>query len=93
VIRHIEQAKDLRLAGGALGRVELAERVIQLVDASFGGLSYKESIELAGRMKAIAQACKFDSYWEEKAGIGFEREYKELLRRAKAKTAQKAGAA
>lgn len=74
-IQNIKEAQDLKRAGEQLGRTKLAARVVELID-EFDG-SYISAIVLAGRMKAIAQACKFDMYWEEKAGIGY---YSEMMR-------------
>ncbi len=71
-IRHLETAKKLRVQGKRLGRAGLSERVFTLVDEFNKHRSYKNAIVLAGKLKAIAMACKFDSYWDEKCSIGFE---------------------
>ena len=88
VIRHIEEAQRLKEAGETLGRAELAERVIELVTKfalSPTGGSYVDAIALAGRLKAITAACKWDGYWSENAGLGFQDEYYGLRQRARAK--------
>lgn len=77
-IRSIEIAKRLREQGERLGRQGLAERVFTLVDEFNEERTYKNAIALAGRLKAIAQACKFDSYWDEKCGVGFDHETYDL---------------
>ena len=75
-ILHLEFAKQLRKEGKRLGRAGLSQRVIKLV-SRFDG-SYKEAMTLAGRLKAITQAAKFDGYWDEKCCIGFQKEYEEI---------------
>ncbi len=40
----------------------------------------KEALTAAGRLKAIAQAAKYDTYWSEKVDDGFHREMLELER-------------
>lgn len=77
-IRHLEQAKRLRLEGSRLGRAGLAERVFTLVDEFNKNRSYKNAIVLSGKLKAIAQACKYDGYWDEKMSSGFEFEASDL---------------
>jgi len=66
----------LKREGERLGRAGLAERAIALVKAFDG--SYKGAIILAGRMRAIATACKYDDYWQEKADEGYRRELCDL---------------
>ena len=41
--------------------------------------SYVAAMILAGRLKAIAQAARFDDYWSEKVGIGYQWELDRLL--------------
>ena len=83
-IPSLEWAKELRAAGGRLGRDGLSKRVIKLVDdyAELDG-SYKGAMILAGRLKAIAQAAKYDEYWDEKVSIGFHAERGEICKDAK----------
>jgi hypothetical protein len=68
----------LKAEGERLGRAGLAERVLQLVKEFAADGSYKAAIELAGRMHAIAIACKYDDYWQEKAETGYRRELFDL---------------
>lgn len=81
-IPSFEYAKALKKAGSQLGREGLSKRVLALI-ADFDG-SYKGAMVLAGRMKAIAQAARSDSYWTEKVDDGFHRERIELTARAPA---------
>jgi hypothetical protein len=73
----IVYAKQLKAAGERLDRAGLSERVIDLV-AEFDG-SYKGAMKLAGRLKAIAGAAKFDGYWTEQVDEGFHAERKRLI--------------
>lgn len=70
------ETEALKREGERLGREGLAKRVIELVEAFDG--SYKGAIILAGRLRAIAVACRFDDYWEEKAVEGYRRELCDL---------------
>lgn len=65
-------SRELRSAGNQLGRAGLSEAVIEAV-AQFDG-SYKGAMVLVGRLKAVAQAAKFDSYWSEKVDDGFQKQ-------------------
>jgi hypothetical protein len=75
-IPHLVYAKELKAAGDDLGRAGLSQRVIDLI-AEFDG-SYKGAMKLAGRLKAIAGAAKFDGYWTEQVDDGFHAERKRL---------------
>lgn len=77
-IRHLDIAKKLKCEGKRLGRAGLAERVFALVDEFNNNRTYKNAIVLAGKLKAISQACRFDSYWDEKNSAGFEFEARDL---------------
>ena len=79
-IRNLEIWKECQAEGKRLGRAGLAERIFALVD-EFNKpeiRSYKNAIVLAGRMKAIAMACSFDGYWDEKCSTGFHQERHDL---------------
>ena len=78
-IPSLEWSKTLREHGKRLGREGLSKRVIKLID-EYGELdgSYKGAMILAGRLKAISQAAKYDEYWSEKVDIGFHREMCEI---------------
>jgi hypothetical protein len=73
-------SKELRDAGGVLGRTNLSQRVIDLI-AEYDG-SYKGAMTLAGKLKAIGQAAKFDGYWTEKVDEGYHRELQALKKLA-----------
>jgi hypothetical protein len=70
-IHSLTVSKELRKQGERLKRQGLSERVFTLVDEFNENRSYKNAIVLAGRLKAIAQACKFDGYWDDKCCAGF----------------------
>lgn len=74
----IEQSKKLREEGKRLKRQGLAERILVLVDEFNENRSYKNAVVLAGKLRAIAIACKFDSYWDEKASMGYQDEVRDL---------------
>lgn len=74
----MDDAAKLEREGERLGRAGLAERVLQLIKEFEADGSYKGAIILAGRMHAIAIACKYDDYWQEKALIGYRRELFDL---------------
>ena len=80
-IRHAGQmrSQDMKIADfEALYEPKPRERVLQLVKEFEADGSYKGAIELAGRMHAIAIACKYDDYWQEKAETGYRRELFDL---------------
>lgn len=77
-IYHLKIAKKLKAQGNRLGRQGLSERVFTLVDEFNEDRSYKNAIILAGKLKAISQAAKSDSYWDEKCSAGFEHEHHDL---------------
>ncbi len=72
---HLIWAKRLKSAGAVLGRDGLSRRaaaiMVELVTKSG---SYKEAMIAAGRLKAVAAAAKYDSYWTEKVEDGFHKE-------------------
>lgn len=79
-IQSLKDWKALKKQGERLKRQGLSERVFTLVD-EFNlteNRSYKNAMVLAGRLKAIAQAATFDSYWDEKMSQGFEFEKRDL---------------
>jgi hypothetical protein len=79
-IHSLRDWKALKEQGKRLGRQGLSERVFTLVDEfnKEENRSYKNAMVLAGRLKAIAHAATFDSYWDEKASIGYENEKYDL---------------
>ena len=77
-IQAIDDWKNLKKYGAKLGRKELAERVLECVECMQKDSHYQGVIEFVGRMKAIAQACSYDSYWDEKVHKGFHTEMHNL---------------
>lgn len=73
-------ANELKKAGAVLGREGMSKAVIEAV-ADFDG-SYKGAVVLAGRLKAVAQAAKADSYWSGFVEDGYHRERNLLADRA-----------
>lgn len=74
-ILHFEWSKRLRSAGEVLRRDGLSQRaaaiMVELVTTTG---SYKAAMVAVGRMKAIAQAAKYDGYWTEQVDDGFHKE-------------------
>ena len=78
---HLKWAKELRIEGERLGRAGMSERVLAVVvDFANSGMSYKEAMILAGRMKAISHAAKCDGYWDEQVSKGYHREMHDITR-------------
>lgn len=71
-ILSLEWSKRLRKVGSEIGREGMSLRVIAAV-GEFDG-SYKGAMQLAGRLKAIAQMARCDEYWSEQVDKGFRRE-------------------
>ena len=61
---------ELRNHGAKLGREELAKRALDIATEMVTDGSYKRAIKGAGQLKVIADACSYDDYWDEKAGLG-----------------------
>ena len=57
---------DKKKAGAILGRVGIAEEILELAKIIVEVGSYKNAIKIAGRISVLVEACKFDEYWEEK---------------------------
>lgn len=77
-IQSLKDWKALKAQGQRLGRDGLSERVNTLVDEFNENRTYKNAMVLAGRLKAIAQAATFDSYWDEKMSQGYNCEKNDL---------------
>lgn len=60
-----------------LRRAGIGERILNLIAEYEQKMTYKNAVELAGRLKFLAQICDADSYWSEKATTGYitEREW------------------
>lgn len=84
MIRNIEDARALKAAGAKLDRAGLAEYVLAAARRCDG--SYKGAMRLAGELKAVAIAAKFDDYWSEKVLDGY---YSALGKLKQAATAKK----
>lgn len=78
-IQSLKDWKALKTQGERLGRDGLSERVFTLVDEFNENRTYKNAMVLAGRLKAIAQAATYDSYWDEKMSQGFQFEKYDLV--------------
>lgn len=71
-IQSIEDSKILRAYCRKLGRKGIAERIIEIAkDIVKGDDAYVSTIKNAGKIRALAMACREDSYWDEKQGMGF----------------------
>jgi hypothetical protein len=70
-IKSIEDSKTLKKYGELLGREKIALRIIELCKEVASQENYKEAIKAAGKLRALAMACKFDCYWEEKMSYGY----------------------
>lgn len=70
----LESHKALKKYGEEAGRERLALRIIEICKTVAESENYKEAINAAGRMYALAIACKADDYWAEKMTIGFDLE-------------------
>lgn len=77
-IADIKQAKELNKQGARLGRSGLSARVLYLVEEFIKDPTYKKAMQLAGRLRAISIAAKFDEYWTEQVNNGFQLECHEL---------------
>ena len=72
-IQSIENSKTMRKYGLEIGRQGIAQTVIEICKKVAEEENYIESIKALGELHAIALACKFDDYWEEKRLTGFYR--------------------
>ena len=70
-IQSIKDAKELRKYGEKLGREGIAKLAIEICTKVATEQNYIEAIKAVGMIQALAQACKFDDYWDEKRWIGF----------------------
>ena len=72
-IQSIEDSKTLRKYGLKIGRQGIAQEVIAICKKVADEENYIESIKALGELHALALACKFDDYWDEKRTVGFYR--------------------
>ncbi len=71
-IQSIEDAKTMRAYMRKLGREGIAKRIEELGALIVEGEgAYQSTIKYAGMIHALALGCREDSYWSEKAHIGF----------------------
>lgn len=71
VVLRLDQARILRKEGERLGRKGMSLYVIKAV-SDFDG-SFFGAIDLAGKLKALAQASKADNYWNGKMVLGYQK--------------------
>lgn len=70
-----EERKRRRELFRALGgRPGVSERIIEICQQVVDQQSYKRAVVAAGQLQAIAELCEADSYWDEKASIGYQNE-------------------
>jgi len=82
-IRDLENSKVLRKYGAQLGRKGIAERIIELAkEIEVGDGAYQSTLRNAGKIRALCVAAKYDTYWDEKQGIG----YHDMIEEARYKT-------
>ncbi len=75
---------DKKKAGAILGRAGIAEEILELAKVIVEDGGYKNAIKVAGRISMLAEACKFDEYWEEKmlGGVYVQQDrFENLIRR------------
>jgi hypothetical protein len=60
--------KELRVAGDAIGRAGMSEMAFEFIEECSG--SYKEVMELCGKLSTIAKMATCDDYWSEQVNRG-----------------------
>ncbi len=55
------------------GRPGIAERALEIAREMTEG-SYKRAVTGLGQMRALAEVCEADGYWDEKASYGYQTE-------------------
>jgi len=72
-IRSIEEGKIMKKYCSSLGREGVAKRIIEIAQeiAKQEG-AYQSTLKNAGKIRALAMGCKWDSYWDEKQFYGFQ---------------------
>jgi len=72
----LERSKRLAAHGEKIGREGMSNLVKMAVeDWQRSGAGHKGAMNLAGRLKAIAQMASRDGYWREQVDKGFMAEY------------------
>ena len=64
----------LKNYGSILKREEISKRIIEICKDVVQKDSYKNAVIAAGKIRALAMACEYDTYWNEKMCHGFEEE-------------------
>jgi len=62
---------ELRLVGEKIGREGMALMAREFIEQSEG--SYKDIMELCGKLSVIAKMATCDDYWEEQVSRGIQR--------------------
>ncbi|HHZ71437.1 MAG TPA: hypothetical protein EYN54_14435 [Methylococcaceae bacterium] len=62
---------ELRLVGDKIGREGMALMAREFIEQSEG--SYKDIMELCGKLSVIAKMATCDDYWEEQVSRGIQR--------------------
>jgi len=62
---------ELRLVGEKIGREGMALMAREFIEQSEG--SYKDMMELCGKLSVIAKMATCDDYWEEQVSRGIQR--------------------
>lgn len=70
-LQDLKDAKEMRSHGKRLGREHLALFAQKCVSDYLEDPSYKGVLQLAGKLKAVCQAAKYDSYWDEQVWKGY----------------------
>lgn len=75
-IRQIKEAEQLRKYCERLGRLKVAERIIEIakrIAEERDEDTYQGTLKLAGMIRALCVGCKYDTYWDEKQFLGFQK--------------------
>jgi hypothetical protein len=72
-----QEHRILKKYGEKIGREQLSVRIIELCKMVAQEENYKNAVTVAGHIQALAIACGYECYWNEKKDNGY---YKELER-------------
>lgn len=73
-LRHLRDAAELRKYCELLGRAGVGKRIEEIAQLIVNGEgAYQSTLIYAGQIRALATGCKFDSYWDEKQEIGWQK--------------------
>lgn len=76
-IKSIEDSKDLQAWGEMLGREGIAKAIIELCKEVATLEHHKNAVTVAGKIRALTEAAKYDCYWREFVQDGFEYQLKQ----------------